>query len=290
MLKVDRIDFIDKQERTYSIFKSQIETFPLIGGDPANIVTSKSWNQHGHTVIQSLMETTTTEITFALYVANKSDIEAEAQRKAIIDICHPLNGEITMKVTLNNGSIYNRLIYFTHAPSFLVGLENRNAIWQKVLLEFECQPFWYSDYEITEDFINVSPLFSFPFTMSPTSPVTFGNILPNKVITNNGQVEAPITIQVINACTNPVILNKTTGEFIKFKNLTMYYQDNLLIETAYGKKKVTLNGYNIFDKLDYTSTFFNLAVGDNEIEFSDETQLPTSAKIFLTYRNLYITI
>ena len=97
MLKVDRIDFIDRQERTYSIFKSQIETFPLIGGILVNVVTSKSWNQHGHTVIQSLMETTTTEITFALYVANKTDIEAEAQRKAIIDICHPFNGEITMK-------------------------------------------------------------------------------------------------------------------------------------------------------------------------------------------------
>ena len=290
MLRVNQIDFLDKRERVYTVYKNQIEFFPLIGGDSADIIRHQGWNQHGATVINTLMESTASELSFCLYNGRKSSIEIEAQRKAVIDICHPLNGQITMKVTLNSGAVYSRLIQFTNTPQFPIGLENRNPMWQKVLLQYEAEPFWYSDHEITEDFVNVTPLFQFPFTMSTTAPVVFGNMLPNKIVYNTGQVEAPLTIQIINACINPLILNKTTGEFIKFKNLTMYYQDSLLIQTGYGKKSVTLNGYNVFDKLDYTTTFFNLALGENEIEFSDDTVGTTSAKIFVTYRNLYITI
>ena len=38
------------------------------------------------------------------------------------------------------------------------------------------------------------------------------------------------------------------------------------------------------------STFFNLVIGENEIEFTQNLGLPTTAKINFIYRNLYITI
>ena len=85
------------------------------------------------------------------------------------------------------------------------------------------------------------------------------------------------------------IENETTGEFIAFKNLTMVAGDVLVIDTTFGQKRVELNGVNVFNKLDFASTFFNLQIGDNSIDFSDETG-STTTTIHFIYKNLYVTI
>ena len=291
MLKVEKIDFIDSKDRVYTITKYQIESFPLVGGEEAKRVTTQAWNQHGTTFIDAYMESFEGEIVFALNVANKSEMEIESARKAIIDILNPLNGIIQMKVTLNSGSVFNRDITFVSVPLFPTGFENRNTIFQKVQIAYEANnPFWYSDNEIVESFINEIPLFEFPFSRAITPSIEFGSIIPNKIAVNNGQVEAPVIIQILNACVNPSILNKATGEYITFTNLTMYANDELLIDTRFGQKKVTLNNVNVFNKLDPASTFFNLVVGENEIEFTQNGGLPANATINFIYRNLYITI
>ena len=120
-------------------------------------------------------------------------------------------------------------------------------------------------------------------------PVIFGDIKFNKIAMNEGHAEAPIIIKIKGACVNPVITNKTTGEFIKFKDLIMFSEDVLEINTAFGQKKVTLNGDNVFNRLDFSTTFFNLKKGENEIEFADDAG-NTTATITFIYRNLFITI
>ena len=150
-------------------------------------------------------------------------------------------------------------------------------------------PYWYSSSQIVETFDTVEPLFLFPFLMSPEYPVIFGNIIPNQFANNEGQVEAPVTIQITGACVNPAITNVTTGEFIRFKDLTMGAGDELLIDTTFGQKRVELNGVNVFNKLDFTSTFFNLIRGENEIDFSDESGSNTATILFI-YQNLFISI
>ena len=291
MLKISSIEFLDQNERSYTINYNQLESFPLIGGETAETISTRGWNQQGNTFINAFMEPAEGEIIFIIYTADKQPTEIEEARKEIIDICHPLNGQIQMKVMLNSGNVYNRDIHFVSTPIFANDFENRNQVWQKVQLIYEINnPYWYSDNEIVESFVNEIPLFQFPFELKNDTPIVFGNIVANQFAYNTGQVEAPVTIQILNACINPVIINKRTGEFIKFKNLTMYYNDELLIDTTYGKKKVTLNGVNIFNKLDHTSTFFNLSLGANEIEFTDESQVTTTAKINFIYRNYYISI
>jgi hypothetical protein len=195
-----------------------------------------------------------------------------------------------MKIVLNTGKSYNRDITFITAPSFPIGYENRNRDWQLVQLFYEANnPFWYEEETIVETLQTVEPKFLFGFTFSPTAPVYFGNVIPSKFANNNGQVEAPVLIRITGSCINPFIQNKTTGEFIKFKNLTMGASDVLIIETTYGEKKVVWNGQNVFNRLDFASTFFNLKVGANEIEFTDETGTG-AATIHLIYRHLYLAI
>lgn len=495
MLKVSSITLIDKKGQELFINGKDIESFPLVGGEEANMVNTKVYNQHGNTFVQSFMETHSGEILFIIPYFSKTNKEVFETRKSITDICNPLNGTVTMKIVLNTGGIFNRDITFPTAPVFPTGFENRNEKWQKVQLLYEANdPFWYEEEDIVETFQNVEPLIFFPFemgsdyhtmksdytnkvvdsvienpnlfkyrsgtTLSPPSaftsnaaqasidaikakdllyaqlattgtgvilqylfsfdlvsnlerkfgvsvwkgatlladkialaktyitlitykisgygiiptgnkitysrwntdindwyavstysythssfiekniasdsiasnidsngfchltaytdaangtfstmvridnafldiqisldesfedPIYFGNVLPSKVANNKGQAEAPVIIKIVGSCVNPLIENKTTGEFIKFKDLTLGAKDELLIDTTFGKKKVEVNGQNVFNKLDYSSTFFSLISGDNEIDFSDETQ-SNLATIHFIYKNLYITI
>ena len=195
-----------------------------------------------------------------------------------------------MKVILNSGDVFLRDVTFVSAPLFPIGFENRNSGWQKVRLIYEANnPFWYSEKTIFESFQGVMPLFKLPFTMSTTTPAILGEIIPANIAINQGQVEAPVIIRINGACINPLIKNLTTGEFIGFKNLTMVAGDELIIDTTFGQKKVELNKQNVFNKLDFASTFFSLIEGANEIKFSDASA-STGASIQFVYRNLYVTL
>lgn len=290
MLKIKNIKLKDKNNNVYEIKKKHLESFPLVGGESANWIATQSWNQHGNTPINALMEAYEGELIFVIYTRDMIPDEIAEERRKITNICNPLNGVVQMIVTLNDDSVFNRDITFTSAPIFPIGRENRNRDWQKVQLLYSANnPFWYAQAEIVETFQGVEPLFAFPFSMSPTNPVVFGNVIPSNVATNEGQVEAPIVIQIKGACVNPRIENETTGEFIAFKNLTMDADDVLVIDTTFGQKKVELNDVNVFNKLDFASTFFNLQIGDNSIDFSDETGT-NETTIHFIYKNLYITI
>ena len=290
MLKIETIKFTDENENTIVIDKTQVESFPLIGGESANAIVTESWNQHGNTPMNALMDAFEGELVFIIKTSYLEPFQIALERRRITNVCNPLNKTIKMTVTLNDDSVYHRDITFTSAPLFPTGFENRNRDWQKVQLLFTANnPFWYAESEIMETFQGVVPLFTFPFTMSPSNPVYFGNIIPSKTATNDGQVEAPVVIEIKGACVNPMIKNETTQEFIAFKNLTMTANDVLVIDTTFGKKKVELNGNNVFNKLDFASTFFNLRIGDNSIDFSDQAG-STATTIHFIYRNLYITI
>lgn len=292
MLKVESIEFIDANNRTYQINKSQVESFPMIGGNAAQMVTTKAWNQHGNTFVNAMMEAEDSELIFILKTSNLSPFEIEEARREITNICNPLNGIVTMKIVLNSGRTYNRDISFLAAPLFPTGFDNRNRQWQKVMLSIEANnPFWYEDKTITETFQQAIPLFEFPFEMSPEAPIEFGTLIPSKIVENEGQVDAPVMIKIVGACINPIIENVTTGEMIRFKTLTMNDDDVLEIDTTFGQKKVMLNEIdNAFNRLDFSSTFFNLKIGENEIDFRDDTLITPKAVIYFTYRNLYITI
>lgn len=290
MLKVDSVEFLLGDYASYLIKGFQIQDFPLTGGTKADLITTKVFNQHGNTYIDSFMSEEDGELTFIIPTFNKNRYEVEEERKRLTAICNPLNGTLQMKVTLNSGSVYYKNVALVAAPTFLIGAENRNPNWQKVLIQYEANnPFWYSEEEIVESFQSVTPSFIFPFTISATNPIVFGEVQPNSIATNIGHVDAPVLIRIIGACTNPRIENLTTTEYMQFNNLVMLADDVLEINTAFGEKSVRQNGVNMFYKLDFSSTFFNLKVGENVIRFSDDYGTP-SATIHFYYTNMWITI
>lgn len=115
---------------------------------------------------------------------------------------------------------------------------------------------------------------------------------PKKNIYNNGHVETPVEIIFRGPAVNPSVINHATGEFIKVER-TLTSDDTLYITTEFGNKKVEIerNGVreNAFHYIDLDSTFFQLKVGDNKIEYATDNELePQSVEI--RYRNRYIGV
>lgn len=115
---------------------------------------------------------------------------------------------------------------------------------------------------------------------------------PKKNIYNNGHIETPIEIIFKGPAVNPSVINNRTGEFIKVER-TLTSDDTLFITTEFGNKKVEIerNGVrdNAFNYIDLDSTFFQLQVGDNMIEYTTENNLdPQSVEI--RYMNRYVGV
>lgn len=127
---------------------------------------------------------------------------------------------------------------------------------------------------------------SFPLKL-PTKFSTAGPRIINAV--NNGDVETPIKIEIFGPATNPKITLRETGEFIRIKD-TLTADDVVVITTEFGNKRVEKNGQNAFNILDLPdSTFFNLQVGDNVIEFTTE-DVSDNANAKISYRNRYLGV
>ena len=120
----------------------------------------------------------------------------------------------------------------------------------------------------------------------PTKFSTAGPRIINVV--NNGDVETPIKLEITGTATNPKILKRLTGEFIKV-NRTLTTDDTLVITTDFGNKRVEQNGVNVFNYIDLNSTFFSLDVGDNVIELITD-DVTDNANIKITYRNRYLGV
>lgn len=113
-----------------------------------------------------------------------------------------------------------------------------------------------------------------------------------KNIYNEGHVETPVEIIFKGPAVNPCVINHATGEFIKVER-TLTTDDTLYITTEFGNKKVEIerNGVrnNAFNYIDLDSTFFQLKVGDNMIEYTTDNDLePQSVEI--RYRNRYLGV
>lgn len=112
-----------------------------------------------------------------------------------------------------------------------------------------------------------------------------------KNIYNDGHDDTAIEVVFKGPAINPKILNSTTGEFIQV-NRELTSEDTLYITTSYRNKKVEIERNeirsNAFNYIDLDSTFFNLKVGDNLIEYSTESLEPKGVSI--KYNNRYLGV
>ena len=80
-----------------------------------------------------------------------------------------------------------------------------------------------------------------------------------------------VSLKATGTVENPIIENLDTGEYIKVKR-TLSEGDTLEINTAFGNKRVEIikpdgSRENVFNYIDYESTFFSIESGDNTIKY-----------------------
>ena len=248
MLRADRIVFTNSDNDIYTIEGKQLEAFPIIGGEEAEQITSKVWNQHGNTFINAFMEPYEGEIIFVIHTANKSEANIGADRLKISNFFNPLAGVITMEIKLNNGSSYKRDITLISAPVFPVGFENRNNEWFKIQLLYAANdPFWYSENEIIESFQTAEPLFTFPFSFETTVIAK-----PSKPIVK------------VTELTNAVKL-----EWVSTEHTTVYKIYRSQNKDSLGSKLTELNSYE-------TSYTDNTAIGSETYYYTVKAVLITN--------------
>lgn len=156
-------------------------------------------------------------------------------------------------------------------------------------------PYFQSIDEITADISNETAAFSFPFAIDIGSPVEFSLYQNNRVtnVFNNSESETGVTIEidVLNSVNSVKIINTATGDYIAISS-AFVAGDRIIICTNEGQKSVKLvrNGAttNIFSSVQRGSTFFQLAVGDNEFSYQADSGASDSF-VFIVFRfsNLY---
>lgn len=131
------------------------------------------------------------------------------------------------------------------------------------------QPYFKDVNELTSYFSDVSPLFSFPFSVADTG-VEISAITTNqrKSIVNAGDIEtgAIIKLFAIGTVVNPILYDVLKRTHLKL-NFTMLTSDTIVINTYVGEKSIELirDGvtYNALGYMLPDSTWFTLEAGDN---------------------------
>jgi Phage tail protein len=258
-----------------------LQSIDGLGDVDSDIQTQKSPFQDGSTYIDSVLQERAISLEVAI-LADKSTLLEK--RQYLASVFNPKLGP--GKLRYENGETVREIEAVPDAvPTFPSGKGNRLPKLQKALINLICpNPYWKSP-EITEE-PTFEPLFQFPFE----GVFEIGIQRDKRIIVNDGDAPAPLYIEFYGPAVNPIIINRTTGEFIKV-NQTLGENEIMKIDTTPGRKSVCFiqpdgTERNVFNWIDLESTFFQLVVGENEIEYSADSDIQ-GAIVNISYRKLY---
>lgn len=162
----------------------------------------------------------------------------------------------------------------------------------KMLVELICpEPTFkeiYEDETVIETWINGWHWkFSLPFKFRERGP-------QRMMVHNSGHLATPMQIIFPGPALNPQVINHTIGKFMKI-NRSLGPYDVLYVNTDFGKKSVEIvreNGQreNAFDYIDIQNKFFELEVGDNDLEFKCDDADLVPQEVRIRYRNRYLGV
>jgi hypothetical protein len=258
-----------------------LQSIDGLGDVDADTQTQKSPFQDGSTYIDSVLQERAISLEVVI-LADKSTLLEK--RQYLASVFNPKLGKGVLRY--ENGETIREIEAVPDGvPVFPSGKENRGPTFQKALVNLLCpNPFWKSP-EITEE-PTFEPLFQFPFE----GVFEIGMQRDNRIIVNDGDAPTPVFIEFHGPAVNPMIVNRTTGEFIKV-NQTLGENEIMEIDTTPGKKSVYFvqpdgTKRNVFNWIDLESTFFQLVVGENEIEYSADSDIQ-GAVVNIKYHKLY---
>ncbi|MBH0166281.1 phage tail family protein [Fictibacillus sp. 7GRE50] len=259
-----------------------INSLTGIGEVTTDLQSQKSPFQDGDTYIDTLLQPRFINLEGEILESSVS--ENKDRRRELTRICNPKLGlgkitfEMDGEVKEINGTLDGGVFF----P------ERGENHYQNFMITWKCpNPYWKS-LNITEE-PTFEPLFQFPFE----GTFEMGMQRDKRIIINDGDAPAPVLIEFYGPAVSPIITNNTTGEYIKV-NKTLAEDEFMRVDTTPGNKSVEFVApdgtvKNVFNWIDLGSTFFQLSIGENEIEYSADSDIQ-GAIVNISYNKLYIGI
>lgn len=238
------------------------------------IYNNKGMNQDGSTYLGNTIDVSDKTIELAIIADSEEDLIY--YRNRINKVFNPKLGEgyLIYKDPVKEikaKCIIDALPYFSgvnpRVNKCLISCIANNPFWMDIIESRVDVAFWQGD-------------LSFDLEIPETTGIELGHREPSLIVNvlNNGDVECGIKVEfrALATVTNPSIINVDTQEFIKI-NKTMEAGEIITLNTSFGAKKVesTLNGVNtnIFNYIDFSSTFLQLNTGDNLFRYNADLNL-----------------
>ena len=260
-----------------------------ISDTPVELLSTRGYQQDGQTPAGQYLQARL--VTFAVAVMGNTLSEVFGYRRELIRFLNPKD---TFFCAYQNDHTSVRFdCRVDRAPEFQPTQGNGGLLFQLCSISLVADdPYLLDPEETTIRMAIAEPLFRFPLVFAPS--IMFSLLLnPDLIITNLGDIPAPVRIRIYGNTENPTITNITTGEFIKV-NQTVASGQVLEITTGYGQKRVEIiagdgSRTNAFNYIDLSSTFWQLAVGPNRIEYTADNGV-ASAPIYIYYSCRYVGV
>ena len=254
------------------------------GGTDIEIQTRRGAYQDGTTLQTVRLSPRTLMVRFLLLAPDRAGVEQK--RRRIAAAFNPRNGLGTLVWTQEDGSQYAlRCVALSGSPSFTPGRLAQGRAWQEVVVDLQApDPCWFDAAATTLPLAGLTGGLAFPASF----PASFAAMGSTMIVVNEGDIAAPIRIEIPGPCLNPVVENLTTGEQIAL-TLDVLEGQTILIDTAYGNLLCRLqaaNGTqtNAMQYLSPDSTFWQLQPGENIVTFSTPSG---SVEVTIEYASRY---
>lgn len=272
--------------------------FLLIGfseSENVNIHTGNGMNQDGLRYLGNTMDVK--DITIDVVVVAEYESELSTYRDKIRKVVNPKIGEGYLIYTddLNTRKIkciVNSLPVFN--PISGTYSKNGKAMACPISLTAN-NPYWTDITELKEEIVSWIGDFSFQLELV-AGGIELGHRSKSLIVNvaNRGDVESGMRIEfkAIASVSYPSLVNINTGEFIKI-NKNMVAGEVINVTTYFGNKKLTsiLDGVetNIFNCIDFKSTFLQLDIGDNLFKYDALTGLD-NLEVSIYYTPMYLGV
>lgn len=260
-----------------------IESLEGISEVDADVQGQESPYQDGDTYIDTRLQPRFIDLEGAITKTSLKDIKEI--RRHVLRVCNPKLGlgKITLELDGDTKEITGVL---DGSPVFP---ERRRDVFQKFTVNWKCpDPYWQDPNQVSRALRAYEGKFTLPFTL----PFRLGKQGDRTTLVNEGDVPAPVQIDLQGPVTNPKITNETTGEFMQI-NGSIAADEVLHIDTSPGHKRIEVyNGNNfvrsVFGRLAYEAgaSFWQLEIGENDVSYvADEGN--SKAIVAVSWKNRY---
>jgi hypothetical protein len=256
------------------------------GGAPVTAQTQRAPYQDGQTLVDTLLEPR--PIPIVLGIRSDNEHEIYQRRRELLRVFNPKNGEGILRFQHPGGS-YDIPAVAEMPPTFPDGWGNRVPGLQVASIELLCpDPLWRDTVATVGSMILWAGGLEFG---TLEFPVEFGTSGSQYTAANTGDVPTPVQITIAGPCVNPIIDNLTTGKTLAIVQ-SVLSGESIEIDTAFGQKRVEhIDGSgtrtNVMHWLTDASELWDLAVGDNALEYSETSGAGGAGAVTVSWYNKY---